>query len=188
MVNGLDQEVDQAIRQLALAKMYEGREPGEPRRFRMSAQLIGGLDRDAPSIPFQLVGKHLVEQIGGQSDPADQLHLGQLGLDAGEARPPRIATHPKKERGGDSRPFVMPRFVTRSNREVRASSSPRPGGSGRSQRLRLRLKTQACEETQFLGRLSEPDLCSGSKDEQGRDDNSATTPRGSRCDTSLGRM
>ena len=61
MVNGLDQEVDQAIRQLALAKMHEGREPGEPDRFRMSAQLIGGLDRNAPSIPFQFVGKHLAE-------------------------------------------------------------------------------------------------------------------------------
>ena len=75
MVNGLDQEVDKAIRQLALAKMHEGREPGEPGRFRMSAQLIGGLERDSPSIPFQFVGKHLAEQIGGQFDPADYLQL-----------------------------------------------------------------------------------------------------------------
>ena len=92
MVDSLDQEVDQVIGQLALAEMHKGREPGEPRRFRVSAKLIGGLDRDAPSIPFQFVGKHMVEQIGGQFDPADQLQLGQLGLDTGEARPAWIAT------------------------------------------------------------------------------------------------
>ena len=108
MVNGLDQEVDQVFGQLAAAEMHEGREPGEPRRFRVSAQLIGGLDRDAPSIPFQFVGKHLVEQIGGQSDPADQLQLGQLGLDAGEARPTRIAPQPQKERGGRFRGCPSP--------------------------------------------------------------------------------
>ena len=34
---------------------------------------------------------HLVEQVGRQPDPADQLQPGQLGLDAGEARPPWIA-------------------------------------------------------------------------------------------------
>jgi hypothetical protein len=91
MVDGLDQEIDQAIRQLALAKMHKGREPGEPSRFGVSAQLIGSLDLDAPPIPFQFVGKHLVEQIRGQPDAADQIQLGQLGLNAGEAGPPRIA-------------------------------------------------------------------------------------------------
>ena len=39
----------------------------------------------------------MVEQIGGQSDPADQLQLGQFGLDAGEARPawigPQVHQH-----------------------------------------------------------------------------------------------
>ena len=113
LVDGLGQEVDQVVRQLAAAEMHEGREPGEARRFGVSAQLMGSLDRDAPSIPFQFLGKHLVEQIGRQPDPADQLQLGQLGLDAGEARPTRIATQPEKERGGRSRLSVAVRTALR---------------------------------------------------------------------------
>ena len=61
MVDGLGQKVDQIIGELATAEMHEGREPGEPRRFGVTAQLIGSLDRDAPSIPFQFVGKHMVK-------------------------------------------------------------------------------------------------------------------------------
>jgi hypothetical protein len=37
MMDGLGQQVDQAIGQLTPAQVHEGRQPGEPRRFRMSA-------------------------------------------------------------------------------------------------------------------------------------------------------
>jgi hypothetical protein len=91
LVNGLGQKVDQVVGQLSATEVHEGREPGEARRFGVSPKLMGSLDRDAPSIPLQFLGEHLVEQVGRQPDPADQLQPGQLGLDAGEARPPRIA-------------------------------------------------------------------------------------------------
>ena len=113
LVDGLGQEVDQVVGQLAATEVHEGREPGEPRRFGVSPQLMGGLDRDTPSIPFQFLGKHLVEQVGGQPDPADQLQPGQLGLDAGEARPTRIATQLEKECGGRSRLSVAVRTALR---------------------------------------------------------------------------
>ena len=137
MVNGLGQEVDQVVGQLAAAEVHEGREPGEPRRFGVSAQLIGGLDRDAPSIPFQFLGKHLVEQVGGQSDPADQLQPGQLGLDAGEARPTRIATQLEKERGAVLR--LLRRRPNRSPRRSRAATTL-PGGHGSPRVRRARMR------------------------------------------------
>src|SRR5512142_3003142 len=74
---------------------------------------MGSLDRDTPSIPLQLLGEHLVEQVGRRPDPADQLQPGQLGLDAGEARTTRIATQPEKERGGGSRLSVAVRTALR---------------------------------------------------------------------------
>ncbi len=55
------------------AKVRKCRDPGESRCVRMSAQLVGSLDRDAPSIPSDFTGKHLVNQIGRQTDPAEQL-------------------------------------------------------------------------------------------------------------------
>jgi hypothetical protein len=91
-VDGLGEEVDQVVGYLAAAEVHEGREPSEAHRFRVPAQLVGGLDRDTPPIPLQLLGKHPVAQVGGQPDPPDQFQPGQLGLDAGEARPSRIAT------------------------------------------------------------------------------------------------
>jgi hypothetical protein len=80
LVNGLGQEVDQVVGQLPAAEVHEGREPGEARRFGVSPQLMGSLDRNSPSIPLQFLREHLVEQVGRQPDPADQLQPGQLGL------------------------------------------------------------------------------------------------------------
>ena len=99
LVDGLGQEVDQVVGQLAAPEVHEGREPGEVRRFGVSAQLVGGLGRDTSSVPFQFLGKHLVERVGRQPDPADQLQPGQLGLDAGDAWPTRIAMQLEKECG-----------------------------------------------------------------------------------------
>ena len=99
LVDGLGQEVNQVVGRLAATEMHEGREPREVSRFGVSAQLVGGLDRDAPSVPLLFLGKHLVEQVGGLLDPADQLQPRQLGLDAGKARPTRVATQLEKEAG-----------------------------------------------------------------------------------------
>src|SRR4051812_44456684 len=60
----LGQEVDQVVGQLSATKVHEGREPGEARRFGVSPKLMGSLDRNAPSIPLQFLGEHLVEQVG----------------------------------------------------------------------------------------------------------------------------
>ena len=113
LVNGLGREVDRIVGQRAATEVHEGREPGEARRFGASARLMRGLDRDAPSAPSQFPGKYLVEQVGGRSDPADRLQLGQLGLDAGEARATRIATRLEEERGGRSRMSVAVRTARR---------------------------------------------------------------------------
>ena len=37
-------------------KMHKGREPGEASCFGVSPQLMGSLDRNAPSIPLQFLG------------------------------------------------------------------------------------------------------------------------------------
>ena len=71
VVDGFDEQIDQVIGQRPAAPMHEGRKPGEPGRLRMPAELVGGLGGDAPSIPIELMGKHAVEQIGGQLDLAD---------------------------------------------------------------------------------------------------------------------
>ena len=46
------------------AEVHEGREPGEPRRFGVSAQLVGGLDRDAPATTLELARQHPAEHVG----------------------------------------------------------------------------------------------------------------------------
>jgi hypothetical protein len=49
----------------------------------------------------------MVKKVGRQSDPTDQLQLGQLGLDAGEARPTRIAAQLQKEGRGYSQGLIV---------------------------------------------------------------------------------
>jgi hypothetical protein len=90
-MNGLDQKIDEVIRQRPPAHMHEGREPGEPCRLRMPAELVRGFGCNPLPIALELMRKHAVEQIGWQFNPANQLQLGQLILNAGQARLSRIA-------------------------------------------------------------------------------------------------
>jgi hypothetical protein len=90
-MNGLDQNIDEVIRQSPAAQMHEGGEPSEPCRLRMPAELVGSLHRDTPLIPLELMRKHAVEQTRRQLDPANQLQFGQFILNAGQARLARIA-------------------------------------------------------------------------------------------------
>ena len=108
-MNGLDQNIDEVIRQRPAAQMHEGREPSEPCRLRMPAELIRGLACNPPPIALELMRKHAVEQIGRQFDPANQLQFGQLILNAGQARLSRIPAQPQKQcrrrsRSSDRRP------------------------------------------------------------------------------------
>ena len=100
VVDGLDKKIDQVIGQRPAAQMHEGRKPGEPGRLRMAAEFVGGLGRDTTPIPFELMGKHAVEQTGRQLDLADQLQLGQFVLDARQPRLAWIAAQPQKQCGG----------------------------------------------------------------------------------------
>ena len=70
--------------------MREGRKRRQPQRFGMPTQLIWGLDRDPLAIAFDFVRPRVIKQIGGQPEPANQVELGQLGLQAVDARPARI--------------------------------------------------------------------------------------------------
>jgi hypothetical protein len=99
VVDGFDEQINQVIGQRPAAQMHEGREPGEPGRLRMPAELVGGLDGDTPPIPIELMGKHAVEQPRRQLDLANQIQLGQLVLDARQPRFAWIAAQPQKQRG-----------------------------------------------------------------------------------------
>ncbi len=97
-MNGLDQKVDQAVGERPAAQMRESRKRRQPKRFGMPTQFVRGLDRDSLAIAFDIVRPRVSKKIGGQPKLANQIELGQLGLQAVDARPARIGAQMHQHR------------------------------------------------------------------------------------------
>jgi hypothetical protein len=110
-VDGFDQQVDQAVGERPATQMRERRESGHPQWFGMSAQFIRRFDREPLAIALDLVRPCPVEEIGRQFQFADQIELGQFGLQTVDARPARIGPQERQDRRN-----MAVRLFTRGNR------------------------------------------------------------------------
>ena len=98
-MDGLDQQVDQPVSERPTAQVCEGGKRRQPKRLGMPAKLVRSLDRDPLAIALDLVRPCMIEEIGWQPELADQIELGQLGLQAVDARPARIGAQMHQHRG-----------------------------------------------------------------------------------------
>ena len=80
-VHGGNQQVGEAVRDLAPAHVAEGGEQRQADRGRMAAQLVQFFGRDPAAVGQQHARGHAVEQVRGQAQRADGPQLGRFLID-----------------------------------------------------------------------------------------------------------
>jgi hypothetical protein len=119
-MDGFDQQVYQAVGERTATQVREGCKRRQPKRIGMPAQFVRGLDRHALAIAFDLVRPCMTKKMGGQPELPHQIELGQLGLQAVDARPARIGTHVHQHRRN-----VTVRIVARRKLRICCSRAER---------------------------------------------------------------
>jgi hypothetical protein len=97
-VRDLDQQLDQAVHHLRLAR---GAPEGEQRQadaLRVPPQLPGTLDGGAPAEALDLVGMHAAQQARWQRQAAQRLELTDLGEQALQPDPAGVGGQPRERR------------------------------------------------------------------------------------------
>jgi len=84
-VRNLDQQLDQTVNHLRLARAAPESEQRQTNPVRVAAQLPGGLDRDAPAKTLDLLGMHATQQVRRERQAAQQFELADLRQQALQA-------------------------------------------------------------------------------------------------------
>ena len=108
-MDGLDQQVDQPIGERPAAQMRECRKGRQPKWLGMPAQLVWGLDGNPLAVALDLVRPCMSKKTWWQAELANQVELGQLGLQAVDARPARIGPQLHQHRGNRAVAIVVRR-------------------------------------------------------------------------------
>lgn len=74
----LNQQFDQPINDLCLARAAPESKQGQTDSVRMAANFPGGLNRDAPAKPLNLFSMHTVQQIWWEGETAQQFKFVDL--------------------------------------------------------------------------------------------------------------
>ena len=93
-VRHLDQQLDEAVHHLGLARRAPEGQQGQADALGMPAQLPGALDGCAPAEPLGLVRMQAAQQVRRQRQRAQPLKLGDLGQQAFQADPAGIGGQP----------------------------------------------------------------------------------------------
>jgi hypothetical protein len=66
-MDGLDQQVYQVVGQATGTQIHKGRQPGDARSVKMSAQVAWHFDRYAPPAALEVARRSTVKQITGKN-------------------------------------------------------------------------------------------------------------------------
>ena len=107
LMDGLDQQIDQVVRQLAAAQVSIGRQRRKPGRLRVTAKLVRRFGRNPPPVTLQLVRKRLREEIMGQvnlASIASRVNCSSRLATLGRPGSPRNRSQPRRH---GFRPFSI---------------------------------------------------------------------------------